>query len=111
MKTSGIMLFLCSLPLLTCSSAKEPAVTLDPIYAIKLQQNEITFWVRSTGCTKKNNFEFSFEDLGNSYTIFLSRTQRDNCRRMPKLIALSFPITIKDDKPVTLKNPLRLWHS
>lgn len=81
----------------------------EPIYAIKLQHNTIKFWVKSTGCTKREDFDFSATDAGAHYTVGLVRHKQDNCRRMPTMIAISYPLTPGDSKPMFLKNPLSHW--
>jgi len=110
MKTVSLLIFLSGLVFLSYSSATETTHIYEPIYGTKLEKNEITFWVRSTGCTKEIDFELLMADKGPHYSLFLSRNQKDLCRKMPRMIAVTFPVNIKSNNKINLENPLQMWH-
>ncbi|OUS23733.1 hypothetical protein A9Q99_27235 [Gammaproteobacteria bacterium 45_16_T64] len=112
MKTSNTSVMLCfiffiSTLSISCSTHSSP--NQEPIYAVKLQHNTIKFWVKSSGCTKPDDFDLTTEDSGQYYTVGLVRNKKDHCRRMPTMIAISYPLQQGDSKPMYLSNPLKHW--
>ena len=86
----------------------------EPIYSIKLGKNIAKIWVRSTGCTKQEHFDLIISDQNDHFSMLLTRTKKDRCRRKPKMIALTFNIdqpnnNVSSSSLLYLHNPLRQW--
>ncbi|MBB6520051.1 hypothetical protein [Pseudoteredinibacter isoporae] len=75
---------------------------LEAIYGVTLlDESRIEFQVKSTGCTKAQDFSLSYQDKH----IRLLRHKTDKCRRKPylKSIVLSLP---ELEGPFSLGNPI-----
>jgi len=72
-------------------------------FSFNYDKKEVTIQVVSTGCTMKADFQFKVSN--NIITII--RKKRDECKRMPEMISLTYTLAetgLKADKEYTVKN-------
>lgn len=106
MRNSSKALVVLSL-LLAITSPEALAAGPEDLLGISLdfEKSAVTIQVVSSGCTKKD--DFAFEMKGDQLTIL--RKQRDECKRMPEKVSLTFTLKeagIDPNKAFNLVNKL-----
>lgn len=78
------------------SDSRVNAPQAETLYGFEAMTDAISFVVRSTGCTKSEDFTLQVSNSGhNDYTITLQRNKKDRCRAMPKLISIQKLLTME----------------
>lgn len=94
----------------TKKSATVPEA-LEAIYGFEHTRDQVTFLVKSTGCTKTEHFDIELEKTTQAeYTITLIRHKQDMCRAMPRLYPVNLPLgeTLSEKEQLTVANPYGL---
>jgi len=83
---------------------------LADIYGYEVRKNTLWFRVKSTGCTRKQDFELVLEPVTNGdIQASLYRLKPDYCRAMPRIIGIEMSHTAlsQQDKNLVLQNPIK----
>lgn len=75
---------------------------LEKIYSFDLSAETITFVVKSTGCTNKDDFELLYQAHQGHHEFALKRLKQDMCRAMPRAYPVSFKLPAEDISPDNL---------
>ena len=81
----------CSASSSSIYSAQNPKA-LEVIYGFKVQDGKMWFGVRSTGCTRVEDFAIKQERLDDLTRVKLHRVKKDRCRKKPFVTSIAFPI-------------------
>ncbi|MCP4323814.1 MAG: hypothetical protein GY787_18555 [Alteromonadales bacterium] len=118
-KYTQVLLLLCLVSVTSACSALTKEVespqakmqvnSLAVIYGFNVTEKGLTFLVKSTGCTKENNFSLQTKYIDDkTRQISLYRTKRDLCRGMPTIISitLAFDDNNSDENSYVVVNPI-----
>ena len=66
---------------------------LERLHGIRFEEDKLTLWVRSNGCTRKEDFQLSITKGGRGQfgpMLVVVRLQPDFCKRAPYVIDITF---------------------
>ncbi|ATC99557.1 hypothetical protein [Pseudoalteromonas spongiae] len=81
----------CSSTALSETMTEQELNNLEKIYSFNAKAEYISFVVKSTGCTSKDDFELLQQEAKGVYEFALKRNKADLCRAMPR----AYPVTFK----------------
>lgn len=101
----------CSLP---AADFDEPVLTvrgseMEPLYGVRVTENNIEIDVTSTGCTKASHFYVEWMPAVGGYDIGIIRRTPDRCRRAPMIETIRIPLdhSEKNDH-LRVLNPIKV---
>lgn len=97
----------CSSTTLSETMTEKELSNLEKIYSFNAKAEYISFVVKSTGCTSKDDFELLQQESKGVYEFALKRNKQDLCRAMPRAYPVSFklPVAIDSIDLVKVLNP------
>lgn len=70
------------------------SVQAEQIFGVTFTEEEVTFLVKSTGCTDSKSFELIKPDLNSKTPVIgIKRIAEDTCKAMSKIIKLTYKLS------------------
>ncbi|WP_344799956.1 hypothetical protein [Litoribacillus peritrichatus] len=92
-----------------CNSLESQANYLEPLYSVNVKATEITFEVKSNGCTRADDFHIGIAPVNETNRLWIERLNMDRCRKMPRIIEITKGYDgskVDIDRPIILENLL-----
>ena len=105
--TFAVAVFGCTLPAADTKNQGKYN-QLETLYGFEIKADAIALKVRSTGCTKAQNFYSEWRRSADGYDVSFIRRTPDRCRRAPMLETILIPLdqTRKNDH-LRVLNPIK----
>lgn len=109
-----VVIFLLSFVMVGCKSTSletqmtsQQRESLENLYEYEVKPQFISFVVKSTGCTRKEDFELLHNQYQGRHEFALIRLKPDLCKAMPR----AFPVTYRLDEFVNDNNEIKVLNS
>ncbi len=92
-----------------CKSPPSRASYLEPLYSLTMGVGEITFEVKSHGCTEAGDFKIEISPANKINRLWIERIKSDRCRKMPEIVKITQRFDdggVDHQQPIILENLL-----
>lgn len=76
----------------------------EPLYGVSFAENAIEIKVKSTGCTKAEDFRVDIVREDQEYVLSIYRIKKDRCRARSRLIPINLGLRTQEDLPLRVAN-------
>jgi len=78
---------------------------LESLHGISFSENAIEIKVKSTGCTKAQDFRIDAVKNSLEYELRIYRIKKDRCRAMTRIVSINLELELQEDFSFRVANP------